>query len=71
MKKLNLKFYFIGCIIFFYSCTENETQKINITTQNQQFKIINVTNHDGKPFSTGIQKTSLTGSTLIIPEEAS
>ncbi|MEP7093193.1 MAG: alpha-amylase, partial [Flavobacterium sp.] len=62
MKKSNLQIYLITAItVFFYSCSQNEADQVDTKAESQQFKIINVTNHDGKPFNSGDAKSSSTG----------
>ena len=62
MKNHNAKIYLMTAIMaFFYSCSSNETNEVDSRAQSQQFEIINVTHHDGKPFSTGTKSSSSTG----------
>jgi alpha-amylase len=62
MKKPIAKICFLAAVAtLMYSCTQNETNEIDSKAQSQQFEIINVTHHDGKPFSTGTSNSSLTG----------
>ena len=59
MKKPILKIYLLAITTaFFYSCSQNETNDADARAESQQFEIINVTHHDGKPFSTGTSNSS-------------
>lgn len=61
MKKPISRFFLMAVTsAFLYSCSQNETNDNDAKAESQQFKIINVTHHDGKPFSTGTS-SSLTG----------
>jgi alpha-amylase len=42
-------------LVGFYSCNSNDDLVNNSAAAAAQFKVINVTNHDGRPFSTGRQ----------------
>ena len=53
MKKLNTKWYLLAIFIGFYSCNTDEDFKNKSIGSTSQFKIINVTHHNGYPFSTG------------------
>jgi alpha-amylase len=59
-----LVFFTVG----FYSCNQNDDLVNNSAAAASQFKVINVTNHDGRPFSTGRQSNK-TGDTLQIQVE--
>ena len=61
MKKPTIKFLFFTALITgLISCSGDDKTETN-TSAIPSFKIINVTTHDGRPFSTGISNTSLTG----------
>ena len=62
MKKPFVKFYcFTAIIALLCACSDNETSENGASTASKEFKIIHVTHHDGKPFSTGETQSSLTG----------
>ena len=62
MKKPILQLYLIAAITaFFGSCSQNESTEKDSKAQSEQFEIINVTHHDGRPFSTGTSSSSSTG----------
>jgi len=61
MKKPIFKIYFLTALLAgLYSCNSSD-EVSDKSPEASTFKIINVTTHDGRPFSTGISKTSLTG----------
>jgi alpha-amylase len=67
MKKQNFKVYLLtAAFAFFYSCETSETNDLETRAQSEQFEIVNVTTHDGKPFSTGTN-TSSTGKYVANP----
>ena len=62
MKKPIAKMFWIAAITTLVcSCSQNEISETDSRSQSEEFQIINVTNHDGKPFDTGTSNASLTG----------
>ena len=62
MKKPILKLCLITAFTgLLYSCSQNEISESDSKAESQNFKIIDVTHHDGKPFSTGTSSSSSTG----------
>ncbi|MFV8326713.1 alpha-amylase [Flavobacterium sp. ZS1P14] len=68
MKKQNFKIYLLSALLVgFYSCSSNDAAVTDSPATASQFKIINVTHHDGHPFSTGKTTSSLTGKYVANP----
>ncbi|HEX9151102.1 MAG TPA: alpha-amylase, partial [Flavobacterium sp.] len=68
MKKQNFKIYLLSALLVgFYSCSPNDAVVTDSPATASQFKIINVTHHDGHPFSTGKTSSSLTGKYVANP----
>lgn len=62
MKKPIFKMFFLTALLAgLYSCNSSDEISSTNTSAATPFKVINVTTHDGRPFSTGNSKTSLTG----------
>jgi alpha-amylase len=68
MKKQNFKAYLISALLVgLYSCNSNDDLVTDSATAASQFKVINVTHHDGQPFSTGKSTNSTTGRYVANP----
>lgn len=67
MKKPNFKIYLLSVLLVgFYSCNLNEEIITDSALAASQFKVINVTHHDGHSFTT--RKTaSITGKYIANP----
>jgi alpha-amylase len=62
MKKPIFKMYFLTALLMgLYSCNSSDETFDKSAETSSTFKIINVTTHDGHPFSTGNSKSSITG----------
>ncbi len=62
MKKPIFTMYLVTALLAgFSSCNSSDEINETNTSAAVPFKVINVTTHDGRPFSTGNSKTSLTG----------
>ncbi|WP_264565253.1 alpha-amylase [Flavobacterium sp. N3904] len=62
MKKPNFKMYALcALLVGLYSCNSSDEATTNSIETAREFKIINVTTHDGRPFSTGKTSSSITG----------
>ncbi|WP_291098782.1 alpha-amylase [Flavobacterium sp. UBA5153] len=61
MRNQNFKLYVLALFIGFYSCNSNDVLQQGPPTPSAQYKVIDVTHHDGHPFSTGTQTPSATG----------
>jgi alpha-amylase len=69
MKKPNFKFYLLSVLLVWVLFVGLNEEIITTDSAASQFKVINVTHHDGHPFSTGTT-TSTTGKYMVrIPEE--
>jgi len=59
LKKQNFKICLLSALLVgLYSCNSNDDLITNSTEAAAQFKVINVTNHDGRPFNTGKQSST-------------
>jgi alpha-amylase len=67
MKKLNNIWYLVAIVIGFYSCNSNEDFVTKSSNTTSDFKIINVTHHDGHPFSTGNASPNTTAKYVANP----
>lgn len=68
MKKPNFKIYLLSALLVgFYSCNSNDDLTSDSSPTASAFKVINVTNHDGHPFSTGSTSSSKTGRYVANP----
>jgi alpha-amylase len=62
MKKTIFKMFLLTVLLAgLYSCNSSDETSNSNTSATTPFKVINVTTHDGRPFSIGASKTSLTG----------
>ncbi|MFQ3174157.1 MAG: alpha-amylase, partial [Flavobacterium sp.] len=67
MKKSNFKTYLLSVLLVgLYSCNSNEDLVTDSASAASQFKVVNVTHHDGHPFSTGAT-TTVTGKYVANP----
>ena len=61
MKKQIFKMTFLTALLIGLNSCNTSDEATDKSTEVSTFKIINVTKHDGRPFSTGNSKTSITG----------
>ena len=68
MKIKKIKFYLLPSLFLgFYSCNSNDELQKNSPELSVHDKVVDVTHHDGHPFSTGIT-ASVTGKYVANPD---